>query len=158
MRQVCVILLFTVLCSCEYLKVKKISSETILKEELQTFNWNDVDEYPSFSVCDSSATKEERKQCFQYTLTNHIMAYLQKEAIIVTKDIKDTIDLNLRVTEKGTLLLLNTEVDSLTILEIPDIKKILSQSLDSLPEIFPAIKRGQQVTTEFKLPIIIDVN
>ena len=144
--------------SCEYFNVKKISSETILKEELQTFNWNDVDEYPSFSACDSSAAKDERKLCFQYTLTNHITAYLQNEAIIVTKDITDTINLNLRVTDKGGLIILSTEVDSLTHAEIPNIKELLIKSLDSLPQIFPAIKRGQQVTTEFKLPIIIDVN
>jgi len=158
MKQICAFLLLLALISCEYFNVKKVSSETILKEELQTFNWNDVDEYPSFSSCDSSTTKESRKACFQYTLTNHIILYLQKENIIVTKDVSDTVSLNLRVTEKGDLLLLNTQVDSLTNAEIPNIKNLLAQSLDSLPKIFPAIKRGQHVATEFKLPIIIEVN
>ena len=49
------------------------------------------------------------------------------------------------------------EVDSLTNQEIPNIKVLLAKSIDSLPKIFPAIKRGQQVKTEFKLPIIIKV-
>lgn len=158
MRQILVFLIVILLTSCEYFKVKKTSSEAILQEELQTFNWNEVDEYPSFSSCDSLSLKQDRKHCFSYTLTNHIYNYLQKEDIIVTKDINDTISLNFKVSEKGVLTLLDYKIDSLTIQEIPNIKNLIHQSLDSLPKIYPAIKRGQQVTTEFKLPIIIHVN
>lgn len=158
MKQICIFLLLVMLCSCEYFNVKKVSSETILKEELQTFNWNDVDEYPSFSVCDSTSTKQEKKACFEQTLTSFITTYLQKDTIIVTQDISDTINLNFKVTATGDLILLDTKIDSLTNNEIPNIKQLLTESLDSLPKIFPAIKRGQQVTTEFTLPIIISAN
>ena len=158
MRIFYVSLLVLILASCEYFKVKKTSSEAILKEELQTFNWNDVDEYPSFSLCDYSITKEERKVCFQHTLTTHITDFLQKETIIVTQDINDTIMLQFQVSKLGGLSLLKSRIDSLTINEIPNIKNLLNESLDSLPKIFPALKRGQQVTTEFNLPIIIHVN
>ena len=91
MKQIFVFLLCLMLLSCEYFKVKKTSSEAILKEEMKTFNWSDVDEYPSFSVCDSSATKQERKQCFETVLTSHITNYLQNETIIVSHDIEDTL-------------------------------------------------------------------
>ena len=64
MRQICVFLLIITLASCEYFNVKKTSSEAILKEELQTFNWNDVDEYPTFSICDSLTSKQEKKTMF----------------------------------------------------------------------------------------------
>lgn len=157
MRQICVFLLLMMLTSCEYFNVKKTSSEAILKEELKTFNWNDVDEYPTFSICDSLLVKHEKKQCFGSVLNTHITNYLQKEAIIVTQDINDTIDLQFKISDIGVLTLLNAKIDSLTIEQIPNIKSLLAKSLDSLPNIFPAIKRGQQVTTEFKLPIIISV-
>lgn len=146
------------LTSCEYFNVKKTSSEAILKEELQTFNWNDVDEYPSFSVCDSASAKQERKHCFETTLTSYITSHLQKDTIVVSQDINDTINLKLQVSEHGVLSLLSVYVDSVTRQEIPNIKELLAESLESLPKIFPAIKRGQQVKTEFKLPIIIHVN
>ena len=158
MKHFYVFIVFLMLMSCEYFNAKKTSSEAILKEELQTFNWNDVDEYPSFSICDSSTTKQERKQCFENTLTTYITTYLRKDTIVVTQDIKDTIQLQLQVSGKGLLSLVDIQVDSLTIQEIPNIKELLVQSLDSLPKIFPALKRGQQVKTEFKLPIIIQVN
>lgn len=158
MRQTIVLLLFLMLTSCEYFKVKKTSPEAILKEELQTFNWNDVDEYPSFSVCDSLTAKQDKKSCFQKVLTTHISEFLKNEIIVVSKDISDTIVLNFQVSETGNLKLLHAKIDTVTTKEIPEIKSLLAKSLDSLPKIFPAIKRGQQVKTEFKLPVIIKVN
>ena len=158
MKQICIFLLLIALTSCEYFNVKKVSSETILKEELQTFDWNDVDEYPTFSVCDTSLTKQQKKACFEQTLTAFITSGLQKHSIVVTQDIHDTIHLNFKVSDQGELMLLSTKTDSLIHHEIPNIEQILSESLDSLPKIFPAIKRGQQVTIEFMLPIIISAN
>ncbi|GAA3597115.1 hypothetical protein Q4Q39_08635 [Flavivirga amylovorans] len=158
MKQICVFLVIILLTSCEYFNVKKTSSDAILNEELQTFNWNDVDKYPTFSLCDSVSTKQEKKQCFTNVLTGNILKYLQSEIIVVTKDLNDTIDLRLQISETGELSLLETKIDSLIIQEIPNINDLLSKSLESIPKIFPGIKRGQEVTTEFKLPIIISVN
>lgn len=149
------ILIFT---SCEYFKIKKTSSEAILEEELQTFNWDEVDAYPIFLECDNAASKLKRTLCFQETITNNIIANLQKEQIVVTQDINDTILLELQVSKDGKLLILDAKMDALTLQEIPNIRLLLSKSLDALPKIFPAIKRGQQVTTQFKLPISIQVN
>ncbi|MEP3838127.1 MAG: hypothetical protein ABJM36_10785 [Algibacter sp.] len=158
MRNLLVLISIFILTSCEYFNVKKTSTEAILKEELQTFNWTDVDEYPSFSKCDSSSSKAERTLCFQQTITEEITNYLQQERIVVTQDINDTLMLEFQVSNSGDLRLLEAKIDSLTIAEIPNIRQLLNQSLDVLPKIFPAIKRGQQVTTQFKLPIVIHVN
>ena len=51
--------------SCNYFDAKKVSADDILEEELQTFTWNEVDEYPSFEMCDSLSSKAEKKQCFE---------------------------------------------------------------------------------------------
>ncbi|MDO6761779.1 hypothetical protein Q4566_16340 [Tamlana sp. 2_MG-2023] len=158
MKYAIVFLFVLTLSSCEYFNVKKTSSEAILNEELKTFNWSDVDEYPGFSICEASDTKEDRKACFQNTLTNHITNYLQKETIIVTQDINDTVMLEFQVSKAGELVLTHATIDSVTVEEIPNIESLLEESLDSLPAIYPAIKRGQQVTTEFQLPLIISVN
>lgn len=157
MRYFSVFLLVLMVTSCEYFNVKKTSSEAILKEELQIFNWKDVDQYPSFSQCDSVEAKKERKDCFQRVLTSHISSFLQEENIIVSQDISDTIVLNFQISETGDLKLLQAKIDSTTSAGIPEIETLLYKSLDSLPKIFPAIKRGQQVKTEFTLPIIISV-
>ena len=158
MRNLLVLIVILSCTSCEYFNVKKTSSEAILNEELQTFNWNDVDEYPNFSACDSSETKAEKTRCFQQTITTTIANFLEAERIVVSEDIHDTLMLKFRVSQKGELVLIHAKIDSLTLQEIPNIKDLLENSLDSLPKLFPAIKRGQQVTTEFKIPVVIQVN
>ena len=158
MKRVFVFLVVISLTSCEYFNVKKTSSEAILEEELQTFNWKDVDTYPTFSKCDTLNSKEEKKLCFQSTLTSHITAYLQKQVIVVTEDVNDTLMLNFQVSNTGDLSLIDTKIDTITKQQIPEIDSFLLKSLDALPKIFPAIKRGQQVTTAFKMPLIIKVD
>jgi hypothetical protein len=145
------------LCSCEYFNVKKTSSEAILKEELQTFDWNEVDAYPSFSECDSVGSKAKQKTCFESVLTWHIWEFLEHERIVVSQDVRDTIVLSFQVSEIGELKLNKTKIDSLTLREIPEIESLLNRSLDNLPQIFPATKRGQQVKTKFELSIIIGI-
>lgn len=158
MQRICLFLAIILLNSCEYFNVKKTSSEVILEEELQSFKWNEVDEYPTFSICNNSSSKYETKQCFEKTITDAITTQLTAENIIVTQDIEDTIYIKFQISDNGKLSVLEIETDSITSNEIPNIEALLKSSLDSLPEIYPAIKRSQKVRTEFTLPIFINVN
>jgi hypothetical protein len=158
MKQTIYLLVLLSLTSCKYFETKKIDSSDLLYEELKTFNWNEIDSYPTFSVCDSKTTKSEKKQCFETTLTSYVSNALQQETITVTQDITDTVILEIQISETGELQINNIQIDSITRIEIPRLEKVLMKSLDSLPKVFPAIKRNQPVKTAFKLPIIIAVN
>lgn len=150
-----VLLLFI---SCDYFDVKKTSSDEILQEELQTFTWNDVDVYPSFEECEVVGTKLGKKQCFEKVLTSTISNYLANQDFVVSHDISDTLMLAFTISDQGKTTITSIKVKEETIMQLPDIESILHKSIDSLPEVFPAIKRGQQVTSQFKMPIVISVN
>ncbi|WP_299778102.1 hypothetical protein [uncultured Formosa sp.] len=158
MKHFVFILALLLLCACDDLKVKKTSTEAILNEELKSFKWNEVDEYPTFLSCETSGTQLGRKLCFEQTLSAVILKRLEAERIIVNNDVLDTIIIQFKISETGDLSLLHFEVDSFTQAEIPNIKFLITSSLDSLPTIEPAIKRGQKVSSEFTLPIIIKAN
>lgn len=155
MKYIRVIIFCLIVTSCNYFNVQKTSSEQILKDELQSFNWNDVDEFPTFVSCDSVSTKQDRKICFETTLANHMLNNLSKEKMIVSKELNDTILIEFMLTDKGEVSILNMQIKDRTKNNLPKLEEHLLTSIISLPEIFPAIKRGQQVTTQFKLPIII---
>lgn len=158
MRKVLFFLGLVCMTSCNYFNVKKTSSEAILNEELKTFNWNEVDEYPVFKSCDTSINKVQKEKCFETTLLEHITTKLYQNEIVVSQDINDTIFIEFKVDDKGALEITKTQIDSLITKEIPEVETYLYASIDSLPEIYPALKRGQQVTTKFKLPLIIKVS
>ncbi len=144
--------------SCDYFEKKKVSAEDILDEELQSFTWNEVDEYPSFISCDSSHNKVDRKICFESTLSHYIISQLSGPSIVVSESINDTLIMKFLISENGTLSIKGILSNDLIKSQIPELDSILSHSIIGLPKIFPAIKRGQQVKTEFKLPIVINAN
>ncbi len=155
MKYIRFVIFCLILTSCNYFDVKKTSSEEILKDELQSFNWNDVDVFPTFASCDTSSTKEGRKFCFETTLANHILKGLSREKMIVSHDLNDTIVIEFKLSDKGEISILNIKIEEETVRVLPNLEEQLKLSIDSLPEIYPAIKRGQQVTMQFKLPLII---
>ena len=158
MRYFGVILFFLMVTSCNHFNVKKTSFEAILDEELQTFNWKDVDQYPTFLKCQSVSAKQESKTCFQKELAQYISDFLEQKNIIVSKDLNDTVFLNLKVSRTGYLKLINVRTDTSIVNTIPRIRYFLNSSIDSLPKIYPAIKRGQSVNIEFVLPIVVNTD
>ena len=154
-KYISVFILCVCLFSCEYFDKKKISSEEILQEDLRTFNWSEVDEYPSFPNCETSETKELRKQCFETTLVDHIVMSLQSKKMVVTKDLNDTIMIKFHISEKGEIQVLDMTISDETQDQIPDIRSYLLESVSTLPTIDAAIKRRQFVKTEFVLPVVL---
>ncbi|WP_299339026.1 hypothetical protein [uncultured Psychroserpens sp.] len=146
------------LLSCDYFDKKKVYTEDILEEELQTFNWKDVDEYPVFESCDSTSGKENKKVCFENTLRNILNKNLAKHQIIVSEDINDTVKLYITIDNKGDFVINDIISSELTKAQIPELDSLLRHSLDSLPKIYPAIKRSQYVTSKFMLPVVIKID
>jgi hypothetical protein len=143
------------LASCSYFNKKKIDTKEILDEELKSIDWNDVDEYPTFTICDSS---DNKKTCFEDVLRNRLNEYLLRQNIIVTEDISDTVLLKIHIDNKGNFTLKDIVSSEITKAQIPQLDSLLRHSFDSLPKIYPAIKRSQQVATEFNLPIVVNIN
>lgn len=158
MNRIVFLLIFLFATSCNYFEKKKVYPEDLLKEELQTFNWNEVDTYPTFSSCDSITVKEDSKVCFQNTLINSVNEFLAVQNISVSGDVNDTIRLKIIIDNKGILEVESIQKQAETVLHIPKIDSLLRQSLKGVPKIYPAIKRGQQVTTAFELPVIVKIN
>lgn len=158
MRRLSLLIMFVCLSSCEYFDKKKVYTEDIVKEELETFNWNEVDEYPTFESCKNRVTKEGRQDCFQKRIVKEIIDYLSDQILVVTEDVNDTITMNIAVSETGILSVIEISKSEHVTTQIPEIDSLLIGSLQELPKIHPAIKRGQEVKTQFKLPIVVSVN
>jgi len=155
MKYILCLFFFFFFFSCELNINKKISVDEILDEEWKTFNWSDVDEYPSFSTCDSLSSLSLKKECFIFTLSNQISVDLISNTKTVNRIIQDTVILKFTISKDGEI-----DFDELIVDEsIIDLRSLIDLSFKSsikkLPKIFPAIKRGQQVNVKFSLPIYV---
>lgn len=158
MKRLLLIFFVIVLTSCNYFEKKKVYSKDILEDELQTFNWNEVDEYPTFESCDDTLGKENKRQCFEHTILQILNYSLSQQNIIVNEDVNDTILLTITIENTGNFRVDNIKKSQITTAQIPKIDSLLIHSFDSLPKVYPAIKRSQQVTTQFSLPVVVKIN
>lgn len=152
------LVLFVLLTSCEYVSSKKVSSQQIIEEELHAINWNDVDEYPTFVNCEGLNTTALKRSCFENYLTDLLNERLGQQNIVVTEDVFDTVQLQIHIDKTGEFSIREISMKSETQKQIPELDSLLRHCFDSLPKIHPAIKRSQQVATEFSLPVIININ
>jgi hypothetical protein len=151
-------LILVLLISCDSFETKKLQKEAVISEQLETFNWNEVDQYPSFQICDKLDLKEDKKACFETEITNHFFNVLNSESFMVNENFSDTIYLDLLISELGNITITKRKIKSETRLLIPKIDTLLDKSIQDMPKIYPAIKRGQQVRTKYTLPILIEVD
>ena len=158
MRKIIPILLLLALClaGCQYIDKQVPSEQELLEKELQSINWNEVDEYPSVASCDSITDKEQKKQCFFEYLTELIQIKLNADTLAVRYPQLDTIDVKVTVLPNATLEFEPQLADSLSY-NRKDIDSIIKSRLVDFPEIHPALKRGLPVKTQFVLPVILDV-
>jgi len=157
MRRLYPLFFVVVFFSCDYFEKRKINSEELLKEELRTFNWKDVDEYPTFDVCDGTSEKMERRQCFENTLHDLVNQNLADNLIVVSEELHDTIRIDLLIDKSGNLEINGIAISEDTKRIIPEMDSLIHRSFESLPKIYPAIKRSQPVRSQFVLPILVRI-
>tara|TARA_Y100000385_G_scaffold288681_1_gene355912 strand:+ start:3846 stop:4319 length:474 start_codon:yes stop_codon:yes gene_type:complete len=149
---------FIICFSCQYFEKKKLNSDVILEQELQTFKWDEVDQYPTFETCDDDNNYEGNKTCFESIFTTHISEVLKDSDMAFLDSENDTILVNFLVSKTGEIIISNLYASQLSEVSIQNLNEILSASLLELPKLYPAIKRSQHVQTVFQLPIILNTN
>lgn len=155
MKNVCYVFLLLSLASCQYFETDKISSDTFYEEELKTISWQDVDQFPTFTSCEKISEKETSKICFESTLLSRIQAGFTSKHFVSTRAISDTLWVGIEVSDKGKIALKNIEMDSITRLTFPKLSTWIQQSIDSIPAMAPAHKRGIPVRVSLQLPVVL---
>jgi hypothetical protein len=152
-----ILFLLTLSCySCQYFNSQVPSQEDLLQKELKAINWNQVDELPSFSSCDSVVDKTQKKQCFFDYLRLLIQQKLSTDTLSVVYPQLDTINVKVTVLADATLQFEPKITDTLSY-NATKIDSILKARLVDFPKVNPAIKRGIPVKTQFVLPVILNV-
>ncbi len=138
------------------MNLEKIDEQTLVEEELKSINWNAVDEYPSFEDCNTDSS-QSTEDCFKTILITSINSTLSDANTVVTEDVSDTLMLTLQIHREGHIKLTQIQARPQTREAIPELDSLMHKSIRELPQIFPASKHGQPVTTEFQLPVVIAI-
>jgi hypothetical protein len=136
---------------------KEKLEKQLLEKELNTINWKEVDEYPSFVDCNKIEDKQERQHCFFQFLTELIQSKLGTDTLSTSYQKLDTIAVKVTVFPDSKMKFEPQYPKDSVSYDVVKIDSLLRLRLVDFPKVNPAIKRGIPVKTQFVLPVIIKV-
>ena len=155
MKKALALLVLILISSCQYFGGEVPSKKELLDKELKAINWNEVDEFPSFSECDKIKDERMQKQCFFEFLTQTIQEKLTSDTLANLYPELDTIEVKVTVFPNSTMKFEPQFPKDSTAYDTIKIDSILKSRLINFPKVNPATKRGLPVKTQFILPVII---
>ena len=153
MNKVFCIFFFISFFSCEFQIQKKISADKYLEQELKIIDWNSVDELPLFDSCLNSNT--DMQKCFVSYFSSQLKQNLIDNNFIINRTLVDTVYFNLKIDKQGNVSYEKIQIDENLNTYKNAIETALNITIENLPKVYPALKRGQPVDVEFNFPLLI---
>ena len=148
------LLLFLFITSCDKFSYSKNKNLQVVDTIV---DFSSVDFSPSFKVCDSLIDKHQKSDCFRTNIHQKIGAELQNYQFIIRDSISEIVYVDLLITSKGKIVLEAMESSEEIKNQLPKLDSVLRISVDKIPNVYAAIKRGIPVTTKYRLPIKIQI-
>ncbi|SFB12641.1 hypothetical protein SAMN05660845_1762 [Flavobacterium swingsii] len=154
-KLIIILFLASIFQGCQYFEKNVPVKEDLLQQELKKINWDEVDDFPSTTQCDSINDKIARKQCFFDFVTNNIQEKLIQDSIKILFPKIDTIPLKITVFANAKMQFEPNLTKYNMVYDATRLDSILQSKLSDFPAVEPAIKRGIKVKSQFVLPIIL---
>ena len=117
----------------------------------------DLDENPSFKECEDIATKDEKLKCFTGNLSKLYQEMLNSQKLAIGDVLSDTVKVTLLINNEGMISVKEVEMSEKTKELLPSLEDLLRSETEKFPPIIPAKKNQVNVSSEFVLPLVIDV-
>lgn len=131
----------------------------MVEEKLRNIDKTVVEKYPIFEGCETiSEDLMLEKECFIGKLSTHITSSLWKQQLVLHNEVDAIVTLTIEVSDKGEVSILDQDISSQLLEDIPEIEDYLITSIATLPEIKPALKKLNSgdfvaVKTVFTIPV-----
>ena len=117
----------------------------------------ELDENPSFKECEDIATKDEKLKCFTGNLSKLYQEMLNSQKLAIGDVLSDTVKVTLLINNEGIISVKEVEMSEKTKELLPSLEDLLRSETEKFPPIIPAKKNQVNVSSEFVLPLVIDV-
>jgi len=157
MKKAIAFFLLAFLSSCQYFDKQVPDEDALLQKRLKEINWKEVSSYPSMAECDAITDKQLKKECFFEQMARLVQQKLGIDTITMLYPELDTIQVKVTVFSDATLKFEPEMPQDSVSYDRTAIDSILKARLVDFPKIEPAQKEGVPVTTQFILPVILNV-
>lgn len=134
--------------SCDYV-------DSFFQKDSKRIDFTSVDEYPFFSTCDSLASPEIKQDCFEKTLVAILKKDLEEHDFITTETVSDAMIIHIEIDNNGKVALRLIEKGNKKIETSIEIDSIIQKSIENLPMLTAAKKKGNFVKSTYMIPLYI---
>ncbi|MDV6169357.1 hypothetical protein R1T16_13055 [Flavobacterium sp. DG1-102-2] len=157
MKKIAALSILVFFSSCRFFDGQVPNEEELLQKRLKEINWKEVSSYPTIAECDAIIDKQMKKDCFFAQMVLLIQQKLDLDTIGLLYPEMDTIQFKVTVFSNSSLKFEpQIPIDGADLTRIK-VDSIIRARLVDFPKIEPAQKEGVPVTTQFLLPVIIDM-
>ena len=143
--------------SCRYFDKQVPDEDALLQQRLKELDTTKVSMYPSVAECEVITDKNLRKDCFFNTMSQLIQQKLSADTIALMYPGIDTINVKVTIFADSRLLFEPQFTSDSLGYDHNKIDSIIKARLVGFPKVEPAQKEGVPVTSQFILPVVIDV-
>lgn len=137
---------------------KEKKTQELVQKEVQEIDFNEVDNYPLFENCDETLTKAGQRECFEQQILSNCSQILSQYEFVLATNADENVYVDFLVDQDGQVSVLFIEKDEAIDEQMPEFNQLITQGLEDLPPLAPALKRGIPVKTKFRIPIILNTN
>lgn len=137
---------------------KEKKTQELVQKEVQEIDFNEVDNYPLFENCDETLTKAGQRECFEQQILSNCSQILSQYEFVLAMNADENVYVDFLVDQDGQVSVLFIEKDEAIDEQMPEFNQLITQGLEDLPPLAPALKRGIPVKTKFRIPIILNTN
>lgn len=157
MKKIAALFLILLIGSCQYFDRQVPDEDKLLQQRLNEINWKEVSTYPSIAECEGILDKEQKKECFFSSMTRLLQEKLDVDTLAILYPEIDTIQVKVTIYPDATLKFEPQFMQDSVAYNKIKIDSILKARLYNFPRVEPAQKEGVPVTTQFILPVILNV-
>jgi hypothetical protein len=146
------LLIFT---SCEIFSPQTSTSKSNLQVLDTVIDYTSVDVYPIFSDCENYAESDDQKECFETSITEKLAELFLDIDLKVNKEVNDSTSIDILIDNTGKASLVNIISPKSILEELPNLESVVRKSINQLPTMKPALKRGMFVKSQYRLVIVV---
>jgi len=156
LRSLTFFLFLFILTSCEIFSPQTGVSKSNLQLLDTVIDYTSVDVYPIFSDCENFAESDDQKECFETSITEKLAELFLDIDLKVNKEVNDTTSIDILIDNTGKASLVNINSPKSILEELPNLESVVRKSINQLPTMKPALKRGMFVKSQYRLVIVVE--
>ena len=144
--------------SCGWLTSKEEKTQELVKQQLMAIDFDQINSYPLFENCDETLTLDGQRACFESELLSNCAKILSQYDFVIAAEVDKTVYVDFIIDKNAKVSVVHIEKDESIDEQMPEFNQLITQGLEELSLLGPALKEDIPVQTKYRIPIVLNTS